>query len=140
MPKLSKFLFAKWLTNEHVGEISVDPSGECWSGSYADSWGNCHERSVKISDTELVVADSISGDFSNATLRWRLMPDEWTIENNIVTANSVTIEVTSEAKSGFCELVSGWESRRYQKKEPIPVLKVRFPAGAQEIRTRISLK
>ena len=66
--------------------------------------------------------------------------DIWTIENNIVTANSVTIEVTSEAKSGFCELVSGWESRRYQKKEPIPVLKVRFPAGAQEIRTRISLK
>jgi hypothetical protein len=52
----------------------------------------------------------------------------------------VTIEVTSDSKSGFCELVSGWESRRYQKKEPIPVLKVAFPAGAQKIRTRISLK
>jgi hypothetical protein len=140
MPKLSKFLFARWLTNERVGEISVDQSGECWSGSYADSWGNFHERSVKISAAELVVADTIRGDFSNATLRWRLMPGEWAIENNIVTAKSVTIEVTSDSKSGFCELVSGWESRRYQKKEPIPVLKVEFPAGAQKIRTRISLK
>jgi hypothetical protein len=137
MPRLSKFLFAKWLANESIEAISIDESGETWSGAYADSWGNHHRRAVSIFKKEMIIIDSIKGNFGSAKLRWRLMPGDWKLEENIVRMNGVSIEVTSVGESTPCELVSGWESRRYQQKQPIPVFQVRYPGGSNEIKTRV---
>ena len=133
-------MFAKWLKTSRVDKISVDESGQAWNGAYVDSWGNRHARAVRINSKEVVVADSIEGDFTTATLRWRLNPGEWKIEDNTVSMAGVTIEVTSGNQSGPLELVSGWDARFYQKKDLIPVLQANYPAGNHEIKTRISIE
>ena len=140
MPRLSKFMFAKWLKNARVDEISVDETGQAWAGAYVDSWGNSHERAVRINRKELIVVDRINGDFSTATLRWRLNPGEWKVENNLASMIGVSIEVTCADQFGSMELVSGWDARYYQKKYLIPVLQVNYSAGAHEIKTRVSIE
>jgi hypothetical protein len=133
-------MFAKWLKSARVDEISVDELGQTWSGGYVDSWGNRHARLVRMNSKELVVADSIEGNFTTATLRWRLSPGEWKLENNVVSMAGVTIEVTCEDQPGSFELVSGWDAKYYRRKDPIPVLQVNYSAGVHEIKTRISIK
>jgi hypothetical protein len=140
MPRLSKFMFAKWLKNARVDEISVDETGQAWAGAYVDSWGNSHERAVRINRKELIVVDRINGNFSTATLRWRLNPGEWKVENNLASMIGVSIEVTCADQCGSMELVSGWDARYYQKKYLIPVLQVNYSAGAHEIKTRVSIE
>jgi hypothetical protein len=140
MPRLSKFMFANWLKSSSADEIVVDELGQAWNGAYVDSWGNCHRRAVRINNKELVVADSIEGNFKTARLRWRLSPGEWKLENNVVSMAGVTIEVTCEDQPGSFELVSGWDAKYYQRKDPIPVLQANYSAGSHEIKTRISIK
>ena len=123
-----------------TNEISFDESGQAWSGAYVDSWGNRHERAVRINRKEVVVVDRIKGSFSTATLCWRLNPGEWKIEKNKVSMTGVTIEVTSEDQPRSLELVSGWDAEFYQKKDLIPVLQANYFAGEQEIKTRISIE
>jgi hypothetical protein len=139
MPRLSKFLFAKWLVSASADAISIGESGEAWSGAYSDTWENYHARAISMNENEVTIVDDIEGDFSSATLRWRLMPDDWKLENNVEYTKGVAIEVTSEGESGFFELVSDWESRRYQEKQPIPVFQIHYPAGPNKIKTRVSV-
>ena len=140
MPRLSKFMFAKWLKSSSADEIVLDELGQAWNGAYVDSWGNRHRRAVRINNKELVVADSIEGDFTTATLRWRLSPGARKVENNLLSMAGVTIEVTSENQPASFELVSGWDAKYYQRKVLIPVLQANYSAGTHEIKTRISIK
>lgn len=60
----------------------------------------------------------------SAVLRWRLQPDKWRLEGAGACSDRYRFEVITSVPVERCEIVDGWESRYYMKKEKIPLLEV----------------
>lgn len=121
MPRLGRFLFGGWLK---CRELSYDMSGNKVSATYRDFAGGEHQRTVTLRDTCCEVDDNVSGFLNRAVLRWRLAPDSWEIDGMIVTGRLATFTVKSDVPVRRAELVTGWESRHYGEKTPLPVFEV----------------
>ncbi|ENW17513.1 heparinase II/III domain-containing protein [Acinetobacter haemolyticus] len=119
MPRLSRFLFGAWLTPKEL-TYSANEFG-C---GYQDHWGCRHHRKISLTDNAIKVADNISGFQQQAVLRWRLQPDHWTLNNNILTNGKVEIILEAEHPISL-RLSEGEESRYYYQKTKLPVLEVR---------------
>lgn len=118
MPRLSRFLFGAWLTPKEL-TYSANEFG-C---GYQDHWGCTHHRKISLTDNAIKIADNISGFQQQAVLRWRLQPDHWTLENNVLSNSQ--IEIILEAEHPITLRWSeGEESRYYYQKSKVPVLEV----------------
>lgn len=132
MPKISRFLFGRWLHYTHF-----DISDGNLAASYTDWLGASHSRHVTLSKDQLKITDIVSGFSSKAVLRWRLANLDWQISENILKSENFTLQVTSDQNLKSIALAEGFESRYYGQKSSLPVLEVEV-VGDAEIITTIS--
>ena len=85
--------------------------------------GCTHHRKVLLTDNQIEVVDNISGFQQQAILRWRLQPDHWVLNNNILTNGKVEIILEAEHSISI-HLTEGEESRYYYQKTKLPVLEI----------------
>ena len=118
MPRLSRFLFASWLK-----PLTVKYRKNTLSSSYKDAWNCQHSRSINVQKKQLVVTDEVKGFKDHAVLRWRLMPDQWVLKENILSNGKMTLEIHSKSALKI-RMVEGRESRYYYQETNVPVLEV----------------
>ena len=69
MPRLSRFLLAKWIAPLTVGEIVTTENGEQnWSAAYKDYRGNFHQRKISWANDEWSITDDCKGPSSSIEL------------------------------------------------------------------------
>lgn len=119
MPRLSRFLFGAWLK---PSQLNYQPNQ--FNCAYQDYWGCKHKREVVLKDQSIEVTDTISGFKTQAVLRWRLQPDQWQLQDNVLSNGHINIVVHSESKLTL-QLVQGEESRYYYQKQSLPVLEIK---------------
>lgn len=119
MPRLSRFLFGAWLK---PSQLNYQP--DQFNCAYQDYWGCKHKREVVFKDQCIQVTDTISGFKTQAVLRWRLQPDQWQLQGNVLSNGNISIVVHSESKLTL-QLVQGEESRYYYQKQFLPVLEIK---------------
>ena len=128
MPKLGRFLFGSWLKTKQVSPIKISDSHISTSASYRDFKGAEHFREVYIDNHSLNTIDKIKGFKKNAVIRWRLTNSKWilkSIKSGVQISNGLhKLSVTSDTPILRADIVDGWKSLYYMKKEKIPVLEV----------------
>ncbi|MCB4820595.1 heparinase II/III domain-containing protein [Roseicella aerolata] len=128
MPRLSRFLFARW-----------PATGTLPEGGWLRDWrGRRHERRVRPEGRRWVVEDRIGGPFREAVLRWRLAPGEWRPRADGVEGPLGHISIIADASAGIA-LVQGWESPAYGVVRPVPVLYARVTPPITNLTTVIEL-
>lgn len=128
MPRLSRFLFARW-----------PATGALPDGAWIRDWrGRRHERRVRAEGRRWVVEDRLAGPFREAALRWRLAPGDWSLEPDGAAGPLGRLAVRADAPAGLA-LEQGWESPAYGVVRPVPVLVARVPSGVTNLTTVITL-
>lgn len=125
MPRLSRFLFGRWLKTRERSHIYAKQTAVSFSASYIDSERCSHKRSILLDKGGLKVSDEINGFKEKAVLRWRLSPGGWVRESDYSFTNGrdrISIEPTMSVRR--CEVIDGWESRYYLQKHLVPVLEL----------------
>lgn len=124
MPRLGRFLFGAWpaagkrrISNTLEGSVSFEVS-------YVDHKGANHLRCVTLGVDFLGVKDVVGGFSRSAVLRWRLQPGDWILGESSVSDGKHTLSFSSDVSICRAELVIGWESRYYCKKDEVPVLEI----------------
>jgi len=140
MPRLGRFLFGDWLSMSECSGIRHHDGSKSWTGAYRDRQHAWHRRTVTVKDTCWKIIDEIDKFNERAVLRWRLMPDEWHLEDTVCFSSHTQLSVITAAPVNRFELVTGWESRYYLQKTELPVLEVEFPPGSWKVTTEINLK
>jgi hypothetical protein len=132
MPRLGRFLFARWLSCEELRFVDEGSSGREAVAAYTDYAGARHRRSVRLCGSRCIVQDDVSGFRQRAVIRWHLPLGRWTLSGSRLLGANVLIDVEG---SGPFEMrtIEGWESRAYLDRQPITVLEI-------EMRARGSLK
>lgn len=134
MPRLSRFLLGDWLRTEKFEPLVTNQESVRVSAGYCDGQGARHHRQVQLEEGLLCVRDQVQGFKRCAVLRWRLSPQEWSLDKPIEMGeqNSRSIRnqdghvltINSDVKIVRCEVVQGWESLYYLEKTPVPVLEL----------------
>lgn len=125
MPRLSRFLLGNWLkTREASPAIVTTRESQSFTVSYTDSEGAHHQREIVLSGDRLIVTDHIKGFNEKAVLRWRLAPDNWTLNGNVFTNGQHRLIVTSDHPHIRHCLNDGEESRYYLQKTQLPVAEI----------------
>ena len=134
MPKVSRFLYGKW---PQYSRFDVQP--QKMRVEYID-WKNAvHSREVEMADQQLTIKDTVSGQFEQACLRWRLADLAWQVQGHSLLADNAQLSISSSKSLISFTLAQGYESRYYGQKTPIPVLEV-LVANNTQITTIISWK
>ncbi len=130
MPRLSRFLFARWLKCDEKPTIETVGTESTVAAAYTDFTGCRHRRKISVSGTRWVVLDELSGFSKQAVIRWRLHTDDWAMSEEGVIGRIVRIDIKGESDLKM-QLVQGWESRSYLERRPVPVLEIviRPPGG-----------
>ena len=93
-----------------------------------------------MSDTNLSISDEVQGFREKAVIRWRLPDTKCNmelIENGVKVMNGLgVVVVTSNTPIIRANIVQGWVSMFYMKKQAIPVLEVEI-SGAGTITTDV---
>jgi hypothetical protein len=140
MPRLGRFLYGAWLGTDEMGGL-VDENGSIrWSGSYTDHAGCHHRRTVEATDRVWTVTDEFHGFRERAVLRWRLIPDEWSLEGQACSGARARVSVATEGTVRRFEVTKGWESRHYLERTELPVLEIEAGPGASKFTTSIELR
>jgi hypothetical protein len=135
MPRLRRFLPAKWIQPEQVGSIEVDEEGCCfWTGAYKDYRGNRHQRTVRWQEDTWVVEDDLAGPFETAEIRYRLIPAEYRVEGSRVIAPWGSIEVV--ASDCQIRMEEGLESLFYWEKKAVDILVLSVGRSSGKITSR----
>ncbi|WP_241665372.1 heparinase II/III family protein [Teichococcus oryzae] len=127
MPRLSRFLLARW------------PRLWAVAGGAAlrDMHGNGHRRAIRAEGRVWTVEDEVSGRFHRLELRWRLGPGAWRLEPD---GASGAARLRLEADAPFLlALEQGWESPAYGVVRPCSVLVARIAAPVRQLRTTVML-
>jgi hypothetical protein len=132
MPKLSRFLYGKW------PKFRVfDVKQQSMQVEYVD-WKNAvHARTVELVGNQLIIKDTLSGQFNQACLRWRLADLDWQVQGHSLLTQQIQLSISSSESLTSFTLARGFESRYYGKKTPIPVLEI-VVANSTQITTIIS--
>jgi len=125
MPRLGRFLFGDWLKTIAVEPIKDDVKASA-AATYKDARGARHHRAVTLSAGSLICVDTISGNFQEACLRWRLAPSDWHIEGNIVRNGNYSIAIEFDGMPISPTLGTTVESRYYLQKTEIPEIAVKL--------------
>lgn len=128
MPRLSRFLFARWPRCRALPD-----------GAALRDWSGCsHQRRFRLEPARLTVEDRLAGPFAHAVLRWRLAPGDWRLVPGGAEGPLARIAVTADAPCRI-RLVSGWESPAYGVVVPAPVLAVAVAAPVSRLITVLDL-
>jgi hypothetical protein len=140
MPRISRFLFGDWLKMTETGFHEIQGGRQSWVGAYRDSFGANHRRKVEIDGKICRITDEIDGYHKKAVLRWRLIPDEWMIEDFLCEGPLAKIKIKTNDAVTRCEMVSGWESLHYMQKTELPVFEIEFAPNKARVITDIIIK
>lgn len=133
MPRISRFLWGSWLTCQHSNLLKDEDGKQSFSVEYTDWKGAKHKRTIELLEKGLVVTDTLSGNFSQAVLRWRLAPYEWKLTDHSLHNDKYSLSVFSKSAFNRFELVKGFESRYYALKTEIPVLEIGIESSSSDI-------
>ncbi len=136
MPRLGRFLFAKWLQAENVSPVDEKSDKVTAAAAYCDYLGARHHRRIDLCPDGLVVRDTISGFSSRAIMRWRLSPGNYSAMDLGIEGEGIRLSVTSNMPVVRSALVTGEESRYYLQKTKLPVFEVTFDQPG-EVVTRV---
>ncbi len=96
MPRLSRFLLAKWVKPRYVGKIE-NSSGDksSWYGTYKDHNGNIHKRQVEWTESTWIIKDFCSGRSVGFTSGYNFDKCEYSLDesNHTLTLQWGTIEI-----------------------------------------------
>jgi hypothetical protein len=123
MPRLGRFLYGAWLQTKRR-ELTGRAEETSFSAVYRDWQGAEHGRHVNLQPGALHIKDQVIGFRDKAILRWRLAPGGWRPLDDGWFHDGIMLRVTADVPIVRQELVEGWESRYYHKREPLPVLEV----------------
>ena len=124
MPRLGRFLWGDWLKTDRIEAPQEHDGLVTMAAGYRDGQGATHERRVALSDDCLVVNDTVGGFASRAVLRWRLKPGAWRLVGTGCSAGHHDLRISASVPIVRCELVTGWESRYYMRRDQVSVLEV----------------
>lgn len=124
MVRVSRFLYGNWLQVNHVSPIKMTTEGVAWSVGYKDFMGAQHRREVLVSEHKVIIKDQMKGFQERAVVRWRLNPVQWTLDDYFCSSDIAGIRVSSTCSDPKVEMTTGYESRCYYKKFPLPVLTI----------------
>ncbi len=121
MLRLGRFLWGDWVKLEaspQVEVLSINAAYRCPFGR--------HQRQVMVDATgkAWTITDTCSAFRTQALLRWRLCPGEWSLDGSTLISSMATLQVQCDQPIVRLELISGWESQYYGAKTPLPVLEV----------------
>lgn len=131
MPRLGRFLFGAWLKSTKVARVKNSTA----AAGYKDSWGGCHHRTIELMDRCLTVTDKVSGFEDVAVLRWRLPDENWVLDGDTLTSDLGVLHVSSDLPITDMVLTTGFESRFYLEKSPLPILQVSVQTACTLITT-----
>ncbi len=124
MPRFSTFLLGNWLELTERSNIQNLDGEVAFSAKYSDDKSSVHERKINLMPEKLTVCDSVGGFSKKAVLRWRLVPDDWKVLDNVVVNGRFRLEVCSTVTIKRFEIINGFESRGYWQKTQLQVLEV----------------
>lgn len=124
MPRLGRFLFGDWLNAHIVDPLHEDETVAGFGAKYVKLDGISHERRVHLHQDRFEIFDEVRGFESEALIRWRLAPADWTIIDRQIVGRDMTIEIQCAAQSFALEMHEGFESTHYMQKMALPVLHV----------------
>ncbi|MDB4492497.1 heparinase II/III-family protein [Akkermansiaceae bacterium] len=136
MPRIGRFLFGEWLKTKQRKCLKIEANQVSFTASYKDWKGAKHRRKLNLSSRRLRVIDQIEGMNDSAVIRWRLEPDEWELEGDILFSPTIKIQVEADIDLSRIELMQGQESRYYMRVDEIPVLEVEV-SGPGTVTTNI---
>lgn len=139
MPRISRFLFGRWIRPGVVGDLVEENGQVSWHGSYRDTWHHYHERRIVAQTDHWIISDDLQGFRQQAILRWRLIPALWTIRGNRILGEAAEISIVGDVKLDV-SLQEGWESTCYWQKARIPVIEVSIPPDCARVITEINLR
>ncbi|MDH5652055.1 MAG: heparinase II/III-family protein [Gammaproteobacteria bacterium] len=127
MPRLGRFLFGDWIYSKSKPVIKNELNGKKELSTcveYRDSYGAFHKRYLVLSPGKLSVTDDVKDFDEKAVLRWRLLPDDYSLDNNTVSSKCITLSVSSSSTIVRSEILDQDESLYYLKREKVPVFEV----------------
>ena len=125
MPKLSRFLYGRWLAVKELFPLRTSNNGaQVWGAAYSDWCGARHERQVSLTDRECLVTDRVDHFKQSAVLRWHLRFDGWVLQNNVASRDGVAIYIAADVSIKEVRLAEADISLHYGKTERIRVLEV----------------
>lgn len=140
MPRIGRFLFGEWLRMKECSEVETVDGALSWSGSYVDWKKASHRRSVQVLEDRWEITDLVKGEFSSATLRWRLIPGNWVVRGNTCQSQFARLVVLLNGIPVDLTLTEGWESRYYMERSPVPVIEILLPPGENIVLTQVDLE
>jgi hypothetical protein len=139
MHRLGRFLYGGWVRVAGMPGIDTTGDGQSWAGSYTDSWGATHKRTVALRSDALCVQDEVKGFKRKAVLRWRLAAGNWSQNETGCISELGQIRVESNVPVRRMSLESGWESRHYLEKSAVPVLEIEIDQCPAVVQTTVTL-
>lgn len=124
MPRLGRFLFGDWLDADSVEPVQHSGENVTAAAAYTDREGARHHRQITLHPGGMVCQDTISGTFQKACLRWRLAPDSWEFDGEMLRANGKTLAIEIEGSPAKPTLTTTLESRYYHDKSEIPMASI----------------
>ena len=125
MPRLGRFLFGGWLKAEAVEPVMDDDVKVRAAAQYTDARGARHHRHVTLSEGFLICVDTVSGNFQEACLRWRLAPGDWHRDGDVVRNGNYSIALAFDDVSICPTLGTTVESRYYLERTEIPEISIK---------------
>ncbi|BDG74974.1 hypothetical protein Rmf_49030 [Roseomonas fluvialis] len=128
MPRVSRFLFARWPRCRTLPD-----------GAVLRDWrGRRHARRFTLDDRRLTVRDEVGGTFAALTLRWRLAPGDWRLTATGVDGPAARIAIAADGPLRL-RLAQGWESPAYGVVVPAPVLEATARSLVSRLTTVVDL-
>jgi len=131
MPRLSRFLFAKWIRADFAPRVEIADGRLTWWAQYRDAFGAEHRREIDASGDQWRIVDRLGGRWSAARLRWRLWPGQW--------RERLSLSVACDGASVAPRIEEGIESPTYGRWSPAPVATVDIPVGIRTVESVVRL-
>jgi len=140
MPVLKRFLYGQWIKVKTVQPITANQSGTLfWCGAYHDYKGCMHQRHIFLDKNKWQIIDNLSKFQNKATVRWRLMHDNWILDdNNCLAGSLIKLHIFTNTSTDIKQ-TKGMESIFYMHKSDIPVLEITVNQSPATVITQITL-
>ena len=95
MPKISRFLYGKWLKLESTSPLRSSENTFTWEGSYIDYKKNLHTRSIELKKNSLILEDAVH-TAERAKAHFHIAPD--------IQGLNFSMTTTGEIKESISEI------------------------------------
>ncbi len=134
MPRLSRFLLAKWIQPSFVSDIKQNE----WSAAYTDYRGNSHTRKVKWQNDEWVITDECKGPAASVTINFNFDDNTACIDKEKAVVN-FSWGSLSFPKDATVTIEEHFISKYYWQKQPVKKLTIQTTNNSVSV-VRISIR